>query len=100
MASRNRPSRPFSVRSHRHCYLPPNDPAAYPTSYPEAGWQEGRERYQRHRRRSWRMARTLNSAKTNYSVRAGDQGLAIERRLTREGVHPFDEIEWEIRHAL
>src|SRR2546427_9226127 len=46
------------------------------------------------------MARTLNSAKTNHSVRAGDQGLAIERRLTREGVHPFDEIEWEIRDAV
>src|ERR687887_408949 len=46
------------------------------------------------------MARTLNSAKTNYSVRAGDQGLAIERRFTGEGVHPFDEIEWETRDAV
>ena len=42
------------------------------------------------------MARTLNSAQTNHSVRAADQGLAIERCFTREGVHPFDEIEWEI----
>ena len=25
----------------------------------------------------------------------GDGGLAIERRFTRPGVHPFDEIEWE-----
>ena len=46
------------------------------------------------------MARTLNSAQTNHSVRAADQGLAIERRFTREGVHPFDEIEWEIRDAV
>jgi ribonucleoside-diphosphate reductase alpha chain len=27
-------------------------------------------------------------------------GLAIERRFTREGVHPFDEIEWEVRDAV
>jgi ribonucleoside-diphosphate reductase alpha chain len=46
------------------------------------------------------MARTLHSAQTNHSVRAADQGLAIERRLTREGVHPFDEIDWEIRDAV
>src|SRR3954470_22360892 len=46
------------------------------------------------------MAQPLNSAKTNDSVRAADQGLAIERRFTREGVHPFDEIEWEMRDAL
>src|SRR5436305_2130385 len=46
------------------------------------------------------MARTLNSAQTNHSVRAADQGLAIERRFTREGVHPFDEVEWEVRDAV
>ena len=46
------------------------------------------------------MARTLNSAQTTHSVRAADRGLAIERRFTREGVHPFDEIEWETRDAL
>ena len=46
------------------------------------------------------MARTLHSAQTNHSVRAADHGLAIERRLTREGVHPFDEVEWEIRDAV
>src|SRR4051794_28286348 len=27
-------------------------------------------------------------------------GLAIERRFTQEGVHPFDEIEWELRDAV
>src|SRR3954451_10010592 len=46
------------------------------------------------------MARTLKSAQTTHSVRAGDRGLAIERRFTREGVHPFDEIAWELRDAL
>src|SRR5918998_2871706 len=28
------------------------------------------------------------------------QGLRIERRHTTPGVHPFDEIEWEIRDAV
>src|SRR5687768_11387937 len=46
------------------------------------------------------MARTLDSAKTTHSVRAADQGLAIERRFTREGVHPFDQLEWELRDAV
>src|SRR3954449_9487563 len=46
------------------------------------------------------MAQPLNSAKTVHSVHAGDQGLAIERRFTREGVHPFDEIAWETRDSL
>lgn len=46
------------------------------------------------------MARTLSSPKTTDSIRAGDQGLAIERRFTREGVHPFDELEWEVRDAV
>src|SRR6059058_3883030 len=32
--------------------------------------------------------------------RAPGRGLAIERRLTREGVHPYDEIEWELRDAV
>src|SRR6187401_1434683 len=46
------------------------------------------------------MARTLKSAQTTHSVRAADRGLAIERRFTREGVHPFDELEWEVRDAV
>jgi ribonucleoside-diphosphate reductase alpha chain len=28
------------------------------------------------------------------------EGLAIERRFTSRGTHPFDEIEWEIRDAV
>ncbi|MGH2498773.1 MAG: LAGLIDADG family homing endonuclease, partial [Candidatus Limnocylindria bacterium] len=28
------------------------------------------------------------------------RGLRFERRFTREGVHPYDEIEWELRDAV
>ncbi|MHB8573150.1 MAG: TSCPD domain-containing protein [Candidatus Dormibacteria bacterium] len=28
------------------------------------------------------------------------RGLAFERRFTRPGVHPFDEVEWELRDAV
>ncbi len=31
---------------------------------------------------------------------ASERGLRFERRLTSEGTHPFDEIEWEERDAL
>jgi ribonucleoside-diphosphate reductase alpha chain len=34
------------------------------------------------------------------SPRVNPKGVVVERRLTREGVHPFDEIEWEIRDAV
>ena len=46
------------------------------------------------------MARTGNEIASTHTVHAVDGGLAIERRFTRPGVHPFDEIEWEIRDAL
>ncbi len=46
------------------------------------------------------MARIRDEIGTTHGVRAADTGLAIERRFTRPGVHPFDEIEWETRHAL
>src|SRR5919106_1104743 len=46
------------------------------------------------------MARTGNDIASTHTVRAVDGGLAIERRFTRPGVHPFDELEWEIRDAL
>src|SRR5215213_6314982 len=29
-----------------------------------------------------------------------NEGLTIERRFTSPGVHPFDEIEWEVRDAI
>ena len=31
--------------------------------------------------------------------RAGPKGLRIDRRFTREGTHPYDEIEWERRDS-
>src|SRR5919109_3603383 len=46
------------------------------------------------------MAGIRDRIESSYSVRAADEGLAIERRFTHEGVHPFDELEWEIRDAV
>src|ERR1700750_750550 len=34
------------------------------------------------------------------SPKNGLQGLSIERRFSTAGVHPFDQIEWEIRDAV
>jgi ribonucleoside-diphosphate reductase alpha chain len=34
------------------------------------------------------------------SPRINPEGVVVERRLTREGVHPFDEVEWELRDAI
>jgi ribonucleoside-diphosphate reductase alpha chain len=33
-------------------------------------------------------------------VQTRQAGLAVERRFTRAGVHPFDEVEWELRDAV
>jgi ribonucleoside-diphosphate reductase alpha chain len=33
-------------------------------------------------------------------ARATDAGLTVERRHTTPGVHPFDEVEWELRDAI
>jgi ribonucleoside-diphosphate reductase alpha chain len=41
------------------------------------------------------MSQTATSAPKN-----GLKGLAIERRFSSPGTHPFDEIEWEIRDAV
>jgi ribonucleoside-diphosphate reductase alpha chain len=41
------------------------------------------------------MSKTATSALKN-----GLKGLAIERRFSSPGTHPFDEIEWEIRDAV
>ena len=40
------------------------------------------------------MSKTATSAPKN-----GLEGLAIERRFSSLGTHPFDEIEWETRDA-
>ena len=37
---------------------------------------------------------------TDITARRTGQGVMVERRYTRSGVHPFDEIEWEIRDAV
>jgi len=44
------------------------------------------------------MARSTETRSTQ-SVHAVDRGLAVERRFTKPGAHPFDEIEWELRDA-
>jgi ribonucleoside-diphosphate reductase alpha chain len=41
------------------------------------------------------MSQTATSAPKN-----GLKGLAIERRFSSPGIHPFDEIEWETRDAV
>ena len=41
------------------------------------------------------MSKTATSSQST-----GLKGLAIERRFSSPGVHPFDEIEWEIRDAV
>ena len=46
------------------------------------------------------MAKTGNEVASTHTVRAVDGGLAIERRFTNPGTHPFDQIEWEQRDAL
>ncbi|OLE38363.1 MAG: ribonucleoside-diphosphate reductase, adenosylcobalamin-dependent [Actinobacteria bacterium 13_1_20CM_3_68_9] len=33
-------------------------------------------------------------------AKTGKEGLSVERRFTTPGVHPFDEIEWELRDAV
>ena len=37
---------------------------------------------------------------TSKTPRSTEQGLAIERRFTTEGTHPYDELEWELRDAV
>src|SRR6201995_29691 len=41
------------------------------------------------------MSKTATQEPSN-----GLQGLSVERRFSTPGVHPFDEIEWEIRDAV
>ena len=37
---------------------------------------------------------------TSKSARTTERGLVIERRFSTEGVHPYDELEWENRDAI
>ncbi len=34
------------------------------------------------------------------TVNRGEGGLVVDRRWTTPGIHPFDEVEWELRDAL
>src|SRR5688572_15484589 len=34
------------------------------------------------------------------STKSAEQGLVIERRFTTADVHPYDELEWELRDAV
>ncbi|MBK8294302.1 MAG: ribonucleoside-diphosphate reductase [Solirubrobacterales bacterium] len=40
------------------------------------------------------------SQSVSESPRVNTKGVVVERRLTREGVHPFDDVEWELRDAI
>ncbi|MCO5315779.1 MAG: hypothetical protein M9938_06420 [Solirubrobacterales bacterium] len=42
----------------------------------------------------------MSQSRIASSPRAAGAGVVVERRLTHEGVHPFDEVEWEIRDAV
>ncbi|MBA2545370.1 MAG: vitamin B12-dependent ribonucleotide reductase [Solirubrobacterales bacterium] len=48
------------------------------------------------------MARTASKARrtTPKTQTQGGRGLAVERRFTTEGTHPYDELEWENRDAV
>src|ERR671916_647242 len=40
------------------------------------------------------------SSTADHTARRTGQGVMVERRNTEPGVHPFDQIEWEIRDAV
>jgi ribonucleoside-diphosphate reductase alpha chain len=47
------------------------------------------------------LQHTETSVGTQKSIRATDgRGLRFERYFTKPGVHPFDEVEWELRTAI
>src|SRR5881392_3806020 len=39
------------------------------------------------------------SNSTGKSVRLTEHGLIVKRHFTKAGVHPFDEVDWELRTA-
>ncbi|MEX2550153.1 MAG: vitamin B12-dependent ribonucleotide reductase [Nitriliruptoraceae bacterium] len=42
----------------------------------------------------------VSTAPLDVEERDGRPGLKIDRFFTREGVHPYDEVEWELRDAV
>ena len=47
-----------------------------------------------------RTSRSRSTAANGRMELSGGTGLKITRRFTREGVHPFDEVQWEKRSAI
>ena len=46
------------------------------------------------------MSKITSDTTIDTTMATTAEGLVIERRQTTEGVHPFDEIEWETRDAI
>jgi ribonucleoside-diphosphate reductase alpha chain len=44
--------------------------------------------------------RKLMARATSKAARTTEKGLVIERRFSTDGVHPYDELEWESRDAI
>jgi ribonucleoside-diphosphate reductase alpha chain len=56
--------------------------------------------HSRQPRKEARERSSLMSKTATTSPKNGLRGLSVERRFSTAGVHPFDQIEWEIRDAL
>src|SRR5918999_5105714 len=46
------------------------------------------------------MPQTPSSTADSSTTRRTGQGVTVERRYTEPGVHPFEQVEWELRDAL
>src|SRR5688500_6641603 len=65
---------------------------SYPVAHPaRADWTANTE--------GEKMPQTPSST-ADITTRRTGQGVTVERRFTEPGVHPFDQIEWEIRDAI
>src|SRR6266540_5208019 len=114
MSSSSRPSSPGSTPSRRssastcsscRAGAVPSDPTiklwSYPlkrASGPPSGAPQGNSQGKPEKTGGEFMAK-IDETRSTYSVQAVDNGLAIERRFTKPGVHPFEAIEWDRRDA-
>ena len=46
------------------------------------------------------MTKAVSETTIDTTAKVADGGLKIDRRFTTEGIHPFDEVEWEVRDAI
>ncbi len=46
------------------------------------------------------MTKAVSETTIDATAKVADGGLTIDRRFTSEGVHPFDEVVWEVRDAI